>query len=160
MSLWWASKTHRAALQVLTEAIKEIPSFIVAQPSTLQALMSHFEAARARYLADLKTAHGPSTASNPAYHQKDAAGFGKLPRSDDGQDDSSEDENDGLRGGVFDGGVEDDGGQIEEGVPSNLTQWFLVKLDKWTASKNEQQQEGVDVNMLSALDLGDGELAS
>ena len=136
----------------------DMPSFIVAQPSTLQALMSHFETARARYLADLKNVHGPSTSGNPAFHHKDAAGFGKLPRSDDGEYDSSEDEDDDLRGGVFDGGAEDDG-QVEEGVPSDLTQWFLVKLDKWTASKNGQQPGDVDVAMLSALDLGDDNMA-
>lgn len=141
-------------MQAMAAAINDMPPFIVVQPSTLRALMDHFEAARARYLANLKAADGARTPSMPEFPQKHTTGSGNWGRGDE-QDDSSQDEDDGLRGGAFDGGAEDDG-QVEEGVPSELTQWFLAKLDKWTASKHGQrQQEVVDVDMLSALDLGD-----
>lgn len=141
-------------MQAMAAAINDMPPFIVARPSTLRGLMGHFEAARARYLANLKAVDGARNPSIPeSPFQKHATGSENWRRGD-GQDDSSEDEDDGLRGGAFDGGAEDDG-QVEGGVPSELTQWFLVKLDKWTASKNGQQQEGVDVDMLSALDLGE-----
>lgn len=140
-------------IQAIAEAINDMPPFIVAQPSTLRALIGHFEAARARYLASLKAGDGARTASMPEFPQKHARDTENW-RGGDGQDDSSDEEEDGLRGGAFDGGAEDDG-QVEGGVPSELTQWFLEKLDKWTASKNEQQQEVVDVDMLSALDLGE-----
>lgn len=140
-------------MQAMAAAINDMPPFVVVQPSTLRALMDHFEAARARYLANLKAADGARNPSMPEFPQKHAMGSENWRRGD-GQDDSSDDEDDGLRGGAFDGGAEDDG-QVEGGVPSELTQWFLVKLDKWTASKNEQQQEGVDIDMLSALDLGE-----
>ena len=119
--------------------------------------MGHFEAARARYLVDLKTADNPRALSDPGL-QKPTVGLRKLPQGH-GQYDSDSDEDDGLRGGLLNGGAEDNG-QVEEGVPSGLTQWFLVKLDQWMALKNGQQEEDVDVDMLSALDLADAEWAS
>lgn len=129
-----------------------MPPFIVAQPSTLRCLMGHFEAARSRYLANLNNSLNTGDQSNLGLH-KPTPGFGMPPRNQDRYA-SSEDENDEFQGGIFDGGVEDNT-QVEEGVPSPHTQWFLTKLDNWIASKSGQKQGGVDTDMLSALDLGD-----
>ncbi|KAG6362689.1 hypothetical protein INS49_007782 [Diaporthe citri] len=138
--------------KAIAEASEDIPPFIVAQPSTLRCLMGHFEAARSRYLANLNNSLGTGSQSNLGPH-KPTPGFSMPPRNQD-QYASSEDEDDDFQGGMLDGGVEDNT-QVEEGVPSSHTQWFLVKLDNWMASKNGQQQGGVDVDMLSALDLVD-----
>lgn len=129
-----------------------MPSFIVAQPSTLRCLMGHYEAARSRYLANLRDSFDAGNESKLG-PRKPTQGFAMPPRNQN-QYDSSDDENEDFQGGVFDGSVEDNA-QVEEGVPSAHTQWFLAKLDGWTASKSGQQQGGVDVDMLSALDLAD-----
>lgn len=148
------SGSQRCLLQALGPIGDGMPSFVVAQPSTMQALMSHFETARARYLANLKkNTHGKRPSNNTPFHQTGAAGFGKLARGDDRQCDSSGDEDDAPRRGVLDGGAEDDG-QVAEGVPSERGQWFLMKLDEFMASRGGQQQGGVDGDMLSALHLG------
>ncbi|KAG8157285.1 hypothetical protein KVR01_012993 [Diaporthe batatas] len=149
--------SHPDLVRALRSVISHMPSFIVAKPSTLQALMGHFETARARYLASLKddAHHGATTPSgNAAPYQADAMDCGEMPRGGRGYD-SSDDEEDGHpRVGIVDGRPED-GGQVDEGVPSELGQWFLVNLDRFTASKGGQQQGGgLDADMLSALDLG------
>lgn len=117
--------------------------------------MGHLAAARSRYLANLSMSDGPGKSTNPGAHMP-TSGLSRPPRDHD-QYDSSEDEDQdgGLHGGVFDGGAEEDDGQVEGGVPSRRTQWLLVDLDEWIALKNGQQQGGVDADMLSALDLGD-----
>ncbi|KKY37936.1 hypothetical protein UCDDA912_g02154 [Diaporthe ampelina] len=140
---------HPVIDEALAEANKEIPPFIMAQPSTLRALMDHFEAARSRYLANLRMSDGPG---NPGPHMPMQSL--SVPSRTNDECDTSGDEDDDFHGVFFDGGVEDNG-QVEEGVPSHHSQWLLVKLDEWTALKNGQQQGGVDVDMLSALDLGD-----
>ncbi|KAI7785650.1 hypothetical protein LA080_006670 [Diaporthe eres] len=147
-----APGNHPVLDKALAEANEDIPPFIVAQPSTLRCLMGHFEIARSRYLANLNYSLDAGNQSSLGPH-KPAPGFGKPP-GNQGQYASSEDENDDLQGGIFDGGVEDNT-QVEEGVPSSHTQWFLAKLDNWMSSKNGQQQGGVDVDMLSALGLGE-----
>lgn len=83
-----------------------------------------------------------------------AGGFGMLSPYDDSSSSDDEDGVDGPHGGYFDGGVEDDDGQVEDEVPSYQTQWFLVNLDRFMASKGGEQHKGVDGDMLSALDLG------
>lgn len=155
--LVFSPQTNRAPSQALGPLGDGMPSFIVAKPATLQALISHFETARAQYLANLKDAHDRLPSTNNSFHQTGAAGLGKLPRDGDRQYDSSEDEDEdkGPRGGMFDGGAEDDG-QVAEDIPSKPGQWFLVNLDRFTASKGGQQKGGVDGAMLSTLDLGGG----
>ncbi|KAK7734772.1 hypothetical protein SLS63_004192 [Diaporthe eres] len=143
---------HPVLDKALAEANEDMPPFIVAQPSTLRCLMGHFEAARSRYLANLNNSLDTGNQSSLGSYKR-TLGFSVPPRNQD-QYASSEDENDEFRGGIFDGGVEDNT-QVEEGVPSPHTQWFLTKLDNWIASKSGQQQSGVDADMLSALDLGD-----
>lgn len=146
----WHHTTHRIILQALAEAKEDMPAFLGARPSTLRSLVAHFEAARARYLANLNTALDQDNQSN-LVATKPMRGLGMLPRNND-QYDSDEDEDGGIRGIVEDGGAEDNA-QVEEGVPSSHTQWFLTQLDKWMALKNGQPQGGVDIEMLSALNM-------
>lgn len=73
-----------------------------------------------------------------------------LPRKG-GQYDS-DNEDDGVQAGIEDGGIEDNA-QVEEGVPSGYTVWFLRQLDQWRVLKNGPPQGGVEIDMLSALDL-------
>lgn len=73
-----------------------------------------------------------------------------VPRNGNQYD--SDNEDDGVPGGIEDGGLEDNA-QVEEGVPSGYTVWFLRQLDEWIALKNGPSQGGVEVDMFSALDL-------
>ncbi|KAJ0107198.1 hypothetical protein J7T55_007568 [Diaporthe amygdali] len=127
------------------------PRFAVAQPSTIQAIMSHFEAARSRYLSNLNTSNNWANQRDPGSH-KPTPPFALPPRNLD-LDDSSDDEDCGVRGGVSDGDIEDNG-QVEDGELRGRSQRFIMKLDKWMAFKNGQQQDSIDADMLSALDLG------
>lgn len=141
--------THRIILQAIAEASEDLPTFTAAQPSTLRSLIGHFEAARSRYLANLNNSSNQSDQSNP-FTLKPKQGFGMLPRKG-GQYDS-DNEDDGVQAGIEDGGIEDNA-QVEEGVPSGYTVWFLLQLDQWRVLKNGPPQGGVEIDMLSALDL-------
>lgn len=141
--------THRIILQAITEASEDLPIFTTAQPSTLCSLIGHFEAARARYLNNLNTSIDQGD-QNSRSVLKPKQGFGMLPRNGNQYD--SDNEDDGARVGIEDGGIEDNA-QVEEGVPSGYTVWFLRQLDKWIALKNGPSQGGVEVDMFSALDL-------
>lgn len=141
--------THRIIPQAIAEASEDLPTFTAAQPSTLRSLIGHFEAARSRYLANLNTSLDQG-GQNSTSALKPKQGFGMLPRNS-GQYDS-DNEDDGVQVGIEDGGVEDNA-QVEEGVPSGYTVWFLRQLDQWRALKNGPPQGGAEIDMLSALDL-------
>lgn len=144
-------RTHHVTIQALAEAKEGMPPFVVAKPSTMRSLIGHFEAARSRYLANLNMSGGQASMSGPVA-PKPVQGFGAAPRGAR-YDSSDNEDDDGARADLSDGGGEDNA-QVEDGVLSSHTKWFLVKLDQWIASKSGQQQGGADVDMLSALDLG------
>ncbi|KAK2611561.1 hypothetical protein N8I77_004894 [Diaporthe amygdali] len=127
------------------------PRFAVAQPSTIRAVVSHFEAARSRYLSNLNSSNDCDNRSNPGSYNPTPL-FALTPRNIDLRD-SSDDENYGARGGVSDGDIEDNG-QVEDGELRGRSQRFIMKLDKWMTLKNGKQQDSIDAEMLSALDLG------
>jgi hypothetical protein len=158
------------------------PGFVAIPPSTMQAVVDHFETARARYLASLRTADGGddnnnnTSGSNAFLFQKkmmkkNAPGLGRPSRghhNSHNQLESSDSDSDGeggyrgLTGTVAFGGVrgvveeeDDDDAQVEGGVPSGQTKLLLGMLDRWMALKNGKEGD-VDVDMLSALDLADG----
>lgn len=150
----WPSILTTFIIQALAEAKEDMPPFVVAKPSTLRSLIGHFEAARSRYLANLNMSDGgQASMSIPVAAPKPAQGSGAVPRNNGRHDSSSDEDDDGARADLSDGGGEDNA-QVEDGVASPHTKWLLVKLDHWIASKSGQQQGGADVDMLSALDLG------
>lgn len=144
-----ALHTHCVILQAIAQASEDLPTFTAAQPSTLRSLIGHFEAARSRYLANLNTSINQGDQNSLSVF-KPKQGLSMLPRTA-GQYDS-DNEDDGVQAGIEDGGVEDNA-QVEEGVPSGYTVWFLRQLDEWIAFKNGPSQGGVEVDMFSALDL-------
>lgn len=147
--MYLALHTHCVILQAIAEASEDLPTFTAAQPSTLRSLIGHFEAARSRYLKNLNTSVDQGH-QNSSYTLKPKQEFGMLSRNGNQYD--SDNEDDGAQAGIEDGGIEDNA-QVEDGVPSGYTVWFLRQLDEWIALKNGLAQGGVEVDMFSALDL-------
>lgn len=149
--IFWKSYSQRNSQAIASVMEGQKPRFAVAQPSTIRAIVSHFEAARSRYLSNLNSSNDCDNRRNPGSYSPTPL-FALTPRNLDLRD-SSDDENYGARGGVSEGDIEDNG-QVEDGELRGRSQRFIMKLDKWMAFKNGQQQDSIDADMLSALDLG------
>ncbi|KAL1850640.1 hypothetical protein Daus18300_012851 [Diaporthe australafricana] len=141
--------THKTLDRVVAEMrLKEPPIAVSIWASTLEAVMRQYEAARTRYLSNLYESYDPvkPKAQEPP---KPKRLFG-MPEPYRTKTHDLKDGDDGAGGDVSDIDAEDQG-QVDgrELAGTNLN--FIIKLDKWMALKNGQQQGIIDDDMFSAL---------